>query len=216
MPTTQADAEHQAGRPEAAEKLFREAERMQQERQPEYPLLYGPQAYQYCDLLLAQGLAAEVQRRATQTLEWSSQQSFLFDIALDYLSLGRAALALRDLREGAKRLDEAVNGLRASGLTDYIPRGLIARAELHRRQGHFDRARRDLHEVEKIARRGEMRLHLTDFHLESARLALAESDLPAACEHLDKARQLVNETGYHRRDPDLEEIAAQLAKAAGA
>ena len=74
-------------------------------------------------------------------------------------------------------------------------------------------ARRDLRETEKIARRGEMRLHLTDFHLESARLALAESDPATAREHLDKARHLVTETGYHRRDPDLAEIAAQLAGA---
>ena len=58
-----------------------------------------------------------------------------------------------------------------------------------------------------------MRLFLTDYHLESARLALAESDPAAAREHLDKARQLVTETGYHRRDPDLDEIAAQLAGA---
>ena len=31
---------------------------------------------------------------------------------------------------------------------------------------------------------------------------------------LDKARALVNETGYHRRDPDLAEIEQQLGAAA--
>ena len=213
MRTTHADAEHQAGRPEAAEKLFREAERLQQESQPEYPLLYGPAGYQFCDLLLAQGQAAEAQRRATQTLEWVTQQNWLLDIALDHLTLGRAALALGDLTETVEHLNQAVDGLRAAGTQDHQPRGPLARAELHRRQRDFDPARRDLHEAEKIARRGEMRLHLADFHLESARLALAESDPAAARQHLDKARQLVAETGYHRRDPDLDEIAAQLAGA---
>ena len=214
--TTQADAEHQAGRWKAAEKLFREAERLQREDQPEYPLLYSLQGYRFRDLLLAQGQAAEAQRWATQTLQWSNQQGFLLDIALDHLTLGRAALALGHFPKAAEHLNEAIDGLRGAGKQDQIPRGLLARAEFHRRQGRFNRVQRDLHEVEKIARRGHMRLHLTDFHLESARLALAGSDPDGAREHLDKARQLVTETGYHRRDPDLDEIAAQLAKAAGA
>ncbi len=211
--TTQADAEHQSGRLEAAEKLFREAERLQQENQPEYPLLYSLPGFRYCDLLLAQGQPAEAQRRGKKFFEWRVPGDTLLDIGLDHLTLGRAALALGDLPEAAKRLDEAVNGLRASGEQIWVTRGLLTRAELHRRQDHFDRARRDLHEVEKIARRGGMRLHLTDFHLESARLALAESDPAAAREHLEKARQLVAETGYHRRDPELDEITAQLAGA---
>ena len=188
--TTHAHAEHQAGRLEAAEKLFREAERLQREHQPNYPLLYSLQGYVYCDLLLAQGQPAEAQRRARQTLEWALTAGVsLLSVALDHLTLGRAALALGDLPEAAERLDEAVNGFRAAGTQQYIPSGLLARAEFHRRQGTFDRARRDLHEAEKIARRGEMRLFLTDFYLESARLALAESDPAAAREQLDKARQ---------------------------
>ncbi len=206
-----ADADHQAGRPKAAEKLFLEAERLQQEDQPQYTLLYSVGGFFYCDLLLAQGQSAEVQPRATLTLEWALAAGLsLLTIALDHLTLGRAALALGNLPEAAERLDKAVDGLRAAGTQHNLPWALLARSEIHRHRRVFDPARRDLHEVEKIARRGEMRLHLTDFHLESARLALAESDPAAAREHLDKARQLVTETGYHRRDPDLDEIAAQL------
>ena len=50
---TEADALHQAGRRAEAEALFREAELMQAERQPDYPLLYSLQGFKYCDLLLA-------------------------------------------------------------------------------------------------------------------------------------------------------------------
>ena len=39
--TATADALHQAGRRAEAEARFREAERMQAERQPDYPLLYS-------------------------------------------------------------------------------------------------------------------------------------------------------------------------------
>ena len=95
--TTQADALHQAGESEAALALFREAEAMQRERQPDYPRLYSLPGFRYCDLLLARAgvdLAGigEVVERATYALEISTQQLGLLDIALDQLTLGRAHL----------------------------------------------------------------------------------------------------------------------------
>ena len=51
--TTLADALHQAARLDEAESAFREAERMQKDDQPEYPLLYSLRGYCYCDLLLS-------------------------------------------------------------------------------------------------------------------------------------------------------------------
>src|SRR6185295_11111191 len=51
---THADALHQAGRRAEALVLFREAEGMQVEDQPEYPRLYSLQGFRYCDVLLAE------------------------------------------------------------------------------------------------------------------------------------------------------------------
>jgi tetratricopeptide (TPR) repeat protein len=51
--STLADARHQAGEIEAARKSFVEAESLQAKDQPDYPLLYSLQGFQYCDLLLA-------------------------------------------------------------------------------------------------------------------------------------------------------------------
>jgi hypothetical protein len=51
--TALADALHQAGRRAEALARFREAEAMQAEDQPNYPLLYSLRGFQYCDLLLA-------------------------------------------------------------------------------------------------------------------------------------------------------------------
>jgi tetratricopeptide (TPR) repeat protein len=51
--TTAADALHQAGERAEAGALFAEAERMQAEDQPEFPLLYSLQGFRYADLLLA-------------------------------------------------------------------------------------------------------------------------------------------------------------------
>ncbi|MDQ3580800.1 MAG: ATP-binding protein, partial [Pseudomonadota bacterium] len=52
--TTHADALHQAGCRAEAEARFREAEEMQVESQPNYPLLSSLQGFQYCDLLLTE------------------------------------------------------------------------------------------------------------------------------------------------------------------
>ena len=53
MRTTLADALHQRGETAQARAGFVEAESMQAQRQPQYPLLYSLQGFRYCDLLLA-------------------------------------------------------------------------------------------------------------------------------------------------------------------
>jgi hypothetical protein len=75
-------------------------------------------------------------------------------------------------------------------------------------QADFAGAWGDLAEVKEIAERGEMRLHLTDYHLEAGRVCLAQGDKEEARGHLEKAERLVKETGYHRRDGEVEELAA--------
>ncbi len=61
--TAHANALHQAGRVEASHTLFDEAEAMQAESQPGYPILYSLRGYQYCDLLLAAAERAAWKRR---------------------------------------------------------------------------------------------------------------------------------------------------------
>ena len=92
--TQNGDALHQSGVLNEAEKLFREAEAMQQKRQPDYRYLYSLRGFQFCDLLLSRGQAREVLQRAAQTLEWVTGRLGLLDVALDHLSLGRAHLWL--------------------------------------------------------------------------------------------------------------------------
>ncbi len=131
MRTTHADALHHLGRTDEARALFEEAERMQAAWQPQDPLLYSLQGYQYCDLLLAAGEHGEVLRRATKALEVSTSNRWLLDIALDHFALGRALLSAGDLPAAEPHLRDAVDGLRAAGQQDELPRGLLARAEYH-------------------------------------------------------------------------------------
>jgi tetratricopeptide (TPR) repeat protein len=237
--TTLADALHQAGRLEEAAARFREAEAMQQERQPGFPLLYSVQGYRYCDLLLDQGQAAEVRRRATQSIKIAQRNNWLLDIALGHLSLGRAHLMLarqtsevsQDFGslEAAAHLNRAVDGLRQAGTQHHIPLGLLARATLFRAQGEYNRAQRDLDEALAIATRGGMRLFEADCHLEYARLYLTieqqgvdlrglertvgSHDLGGlASEHLAKARDMIAEMGYHRRDGEVAALEETLGE----
>jgi tetratricopeptide (TPR) repeat protein len=216
MRTTLAAALHYAGSQYDAKSLFREAEEMQKEDQPENLFLYSVAGFQYCDLLLSQEKYQEVLSRALQTIEIARRNNWLLNIALDHLSLGRAHL-LHALQEGSQdftsateHMNKAVDGVRQAGRQDHIPRGLLARAELYRVQGRFDKAQHDLDEAMTIAKRGEMGLHQADCHLEYARLYMAMDKNEDARRCLDTAREMVDAMGYHRRDKDILEIEERL------
>jgi len=121
--TTAADALHQSGQRAEAGTLFAEAERMQQDRQTPFDLLYSLRGFRYCDWLLVPAeraawqallrgtgrmavadphdqdghatICAEVERRGTITLKWAvNNRLSLLTIALDHLMLARAGLVL--------------------------------------------------------------------------------------------------------------------------
>ena len=86
----------------------------------------------------------------------------------------------------------------------------LPRTTLHRHQRRFPEAQTDLDKVFDISH-SEMLLDLTDYHLESSRLALAQNDIAKAREHFVKAKELVEKTGYHRRDGEVREIGEKVA-----
>ena len=296
MRATLADALHQQGERGPALGRFHEAETMQAEFQPQYPLLYSFQGYRYCDLLLAeperaawrallalwerlqprpeaaatgeaqsqpeaaptgprrdfggQGSAASVDwaeersptntppdasaplgfvpqpnlradceavaGRAGQTLEWAKGAGLsLLTIALDHLTLGRAALSLAlldpagptrpALDRAARDITAAVDGLRAAGDEEYIARGLLPRALLHTLLHSPAAARADLDEAEQIASRGGMSLLLADCHLHRARLLRDRAELA-------RARALIEHCGYRRRREELQDAEQAAAE----
>jgi hypothetical protein len=117
---TAADALHQSGQRAEAGALFAEAERIQQQMQPEFDLLYSVSGFQYGDWLLARAEATAwqvllrgsgvspaaapsiaaadaascvaVERRATRTSVWAREADSLLAIALDHLTLARIGL----------------------------------------------------------------------------------------------------------------------------
>jgi hypothetical protein len=183
--TTLADVLHQAGIVQEASMLFAEAERIQALRQPEQPLLVALYGYRYCDLLLAQDKPQIVLERSKNALNASrTSNATLLTKGVSELSLGRCLALLAtsslpdtktgDIRHAQSHMDDAVHGLRCAAQDDYLPRGLLDRAAFRRSIGDFTGAAADLGEAYQIAYYGGMRLHLTDCHLETARLLLAQ------------------------------------------
>ena len=183
---------------------------------------------------LQQAIAGTMQDN--QSVGWISAVSSTA-IAPDVMLLkvdGASLSTLRDNAEFKKTLQtagdwlyQAVEGLRKAGGEEFIARGLLARTSYYRCCLAFDiqpdltspdpkfltQAQQDLQEAHDIARRGGMRLFLCDYHLESARLALTVNKSVhelSANEHVAMARQLIEETGYKRRLPELVYLEEQL------
>ncbi|MEO1276592.1 MAG: hypothetical protein AAFV96_14815, partial [Pseudomonadota bacterium] len=189
-----AETLRRAGRLAAAEALFRAAETRQAGAQPHLPRLYSLQGYQYADLLLARGRAAEAGERYSYAVSVRMESDSLLDFGLEELVGARAALADWD---GANpepliaRFDEALDALRRSNSEGHIPRALLARAEVGIVTGELDMAGAMLTEAEDSAKRGPMPLFLADTYLLGARLTLQHGQPARARTRRDAAAALI-------------------------
>jgi tetratricopeptide (TPR) repeat protein len=204
--TRYAEALHQAGQHVEAGRLFAEAEAIQAERQPGYPLLYSHQGFLYCDWLLVDAERAAWTRlltfvdpregsesirascrsvvdRGSQMFDWRVPSDSILDVGFDHLTLARAclyqAILSAELAAG-EHLQGAAEFLRRAGAQHHLPRALLTRALFRAVTGAFDSAREDLDEAYEIAERGPMKLHLADIHLHRARLFGLMESRPAA------------------------------------
>jgi tetratricopeptide (TPR) repeat protein len=226
--TTHANALHQAGKNIAAETFFIEAENMYKKRVPGDHWLYGLAGFLFCDLILSIGRYQEVLERAQTSLKQMQNDPHapLFIIVIDKLTIGKALMLLGSLAESEDYLNQAVDGFRKAGRQDYLPSALFARAVLLRHKEDFLKSWADLDEAKEIAEYGQMKLHVVDYHLETCRnikaqlsakeyqiiedgqtLSLTKEQMQAKfTKHFKEAERLVNETGYHRRDKEIEEL----------
>jgi hypothetical protein len=235
---TYADSLHNAGRRDEAEVHFRDAEELHAKGQPASPLLYSIRGFRYCDLLLteieraawqtilqlqtrnseletAAASCRAVSQRAAQTLKIAESNHWLLGIALDHLTLARAAsytaiLEKSEIRSPQSEIDSAAAGLRTAGQQHMLPHGLLSRAWLRLLEADSDGARADLDEAWEIAERGPMRLFMADIHLYRARLFHGVKPYPwkSPQEDLAAARKLIEQCAYGRRKEELEDAEA--------
>ncbi len=206
---------NQAGEVEEALNLFKQAEKIQSQTS-ETKKLYSLAGYYFCDLLLDNGSWKEVIERSKKALLISKENDWLLDISLYQLSLGKAAHlqataeGSNDFTSSLSYLDQAVEGLKKAGTMEHIPRGLLSRAALYRDMQAYVQAQSDLDEAQEIAD-PEMRLHLTDYHLESALLCLAMGGrMQEAKDHYESVRKLISETMYNRRAGEVADLGRKV------
>jgi len=236
----QADALHQAGRWEESAAVFSKAEAMGfrycalllSRAEPEDGAGLGgfarPRSFPEEERF--RRICREVLTQGNQNLRMAENKHLLLDVSLHHLSLGRAYLGLAltasqpaapgedraaGLAQAAESLDRSVDGLRQAGREDHLPLGLLARAALRRFRSDFTGAAADLADALEIAERGPMRLHECDAHLEWARLCRDQGDVATARRHVARARVLVRETGYGRREREVRWLEGVLGEGDG-
>jgi hypothetical protein len=167
-------------------------------------------------------------RALDRDLEWGqARYRSPLHIALDHLTLGRAALyefllsaqAPRGLASAKTELDAAVDGLRRASAQEFVASGLLTRAWLRYLTGARtgpDSAQADLDEAWEIAERGPMPLFQADIHLHRARLfGRNADDTPSPWDSpqhdLAEARRLIEKHGYARRNEELQDAESALA-----
>jgi hypothetical protein len=158
---------------------------------------------------------ADAEGRANFALPIAQGNNWLLDIALDHLTLARAALyrslvGLPADRATAAtplgpRVATALDALRQANRVDDLPMALLTAALYHGTLGGDPAAaRRLLDEAEQIAERGPMPLYLADVSLHRARLFRDRTALA-------EARRLIEQHGYGRRRDELADAEAAAA-----
>ncbi len=77
----------------------------------------------------------------------------------------------------------------------------------------------DLAEAEEISGRGPMKLHQADVYMNRARLRLGwhlrgqDAQLEEIPKDVTRAKELIEQTGYHRRDREMSELEQALGAA---
>ena len=222
-------AQEASGKPTPCWKMLRKSAKLQapsqREREEEPPEGRTTNLVETC---------REVTERADEMLreDMKLPETSLLSIALDHLTLARAALYEAVLTGSSisnlqSPIFNALDGLRKSGNMDDLPRGLLTRAWYRHLTGDAAGAAADLDEAWEIAERGPMPLYQAEIHLTRARLFGArnaergtrneETPYPwaSATEDLSEARRLIEKHGYLRRTEELQDAEAAL-RAAGA
>jgi tetratricopeptide (TPR) repeat protein len=149
------------------------------------------------------------------------EPDILTEMALLHLVRAREGVSGRALLDEASR--HAREALEIAERCEYVPKQAAAHnvlawiaienRHLHTHTRAFALARKDLDEAFSIATRCGLRLHEADAHLGHARLSLAEGAPAAARPHVLAARQIIEATGYHRRDGEVAELDRRLSEA---
>ena len=216
-----AAALHATGHLEEAQIVFAEAEGIQSSWRPQYPYLYSVDGSCYSELLIERGEYLQVSARAKHALEVGEKNSWLLEIGLAYLMLGRAGLLLHlngvrpdgpvaDIPMVLGFLDAAVTYLHRAGRRGHLPRAILARAVALAVQGDLNRAEAEVAEALAIAKEGFMRLYEIDCYIVLACVNALQGKPTSAISAIRSADVMIQQTNYRRRQRVVSRLAVTL------
>ncbi len=194
---------------------FRQAEKLGQKLNYQYlPSLSGSW---YCILLLESAnnetKLRSLAKRAEHNLQVSlaSQESNVpLTLFSDYLILARVYVALQEFSQANKHFQHAIENMPKSVYR--TPPFYLYRADFYLIQNQLDQALADLNSAWEIIERCGMKLYQVDYLLIHGRYSLATADFKTALDHYEEAKNLIQKTGYHLRDAELDLFAAQICR----
>ncbi len=206
-----------------ARSTYIKSEKLLRKKHPNYPYLYSVGGTQYCALLLAlardKTKLYQVLQRGKYGLKLSIHEGELLSIAYNHLILARTYQALQQERFAYSEFNSAIQSAQKASETQLIPEFYLYRADFHLTQNQPDQAQAqaDLNSASEIIERCGMKLYQIDYLLIHGRycLAIKDPDTATALNHYIEAKQLIQETGYHLRDAELDLFAAKLRQHCG-
>lgn len=204
---------HQRGELDQARQTFAQAEQLHHEDELNHPYLYGLVSSWYCALLLDLASNSKdlehILKRGKYGLSVKTTKPLL-DNAFNHFTLARTYQALQQPETARTEFDLAILGIQDAKLTLFTPLFYIYRANFYLTQNQLDPALADLNSAWEIIERCGMKLYAVDYLLIHGRYSLATANFDTALNHFQEAKQLIEETGYHLRDAELDLFAAQI------
>jgi len=194
---------HRLGLLEESRKNFQEMENLGLQY---HPFLPGNNGFLYCDLLLDTArYKADVETVKTRA-EYSMgvNKDYVRSIFRDKLTLARVYVILGESTKAVNHFEQALQYMHKSKDVLFTPLFYLYRADFYLTQNQLNPALADLNSAWEIIERCGMKLYAVDYLLIHGRYSLATADVETALNHYEEAKQLIEETGYHLRDAELD------------
>ncbi|MDD2815394.1 MAG: hypothetical protein PHP00_06600 [Thiotrichaceae bacterium] len=182
-----------------------------------YRYLPSLSSFWYCTLLLESAndeiTLQNVAERTEHNLQISLENNWMLIKSLDYLIFALVHIALQEVSQANVCFQQAIQDIQKANSAYRTPPFYLYRADFYLTQNQPDPALADLNSAWEIIERCGMKLYAVDYLLIHGRYSLATADFDTALSHYREAKQLIEETGYHLRDAELDLFAAQICHA---
>ncbi|MDD5277179.1 MAG: hypothetical protein PHR16_13980 [Methylovulum sp.] len=206
---------------------FKQAEKLEHDSEYQLEYLNGISNFFYCSLLL--DIARDeinlkkIIERTNYSLEIEHIEregnlnvimnpKNLLSIALNNLILANVYFALDDTVQSESYFQQSIQDIEKARTIAFKPIFYLYRADFYLTQNQLENADADLNSALEIIERCGMKLYQVDYCLIHGRYCLATADFDSALIDYKEAKNLIQETGYHLRDAELDLLAARICR----